>query len=676
MARRIAVPCPALAAAAALVVLALSTAAPARAVDLQVVGTTPAPNGMAPATTAITIDFDRAVKTSSVDHASFRVFGRGTGTKTGAFTFTNGNQSVTLTPTTPFSAGEIVTVNLSHDLLAADNAPLRSAGYAFQFTVAAQPGPRVFQYLNLMSNRPSPGFQTRIYGAQATDLNGDGFLDLATVNEVSADVRVTLNLADGTGFYGPFLSPKAIGLESSPNEQADFDNDGKTDGCFSAADGQGVWILRGNGNGTYGSTQTVDLGGEPHGIAALDVDGDGDWDIVDANVASGDLALMLNDGSGGFGSPTTFDGGVGGEYALAAGDMNGDGIMDLVVGGRNSEEIRTLLGNGDGTFTQAAVQSSGGLTWVVALGDVDGDGILDATAANSVSNNGAVLIGNGDGTFAAPVTVSSGAHTPSTDLGDLDGDGDLDWVLSVYGGGEWLLYANDGSGHFTFDQSFPALNNPSCAVLLDFDNDGDIDMALTDEIADVVVLEENVGVNAATPTPACAPTPEPCRTPAVGGKAFFQLQDKSPDDKDRLTWKWLKGATTPKADFGNPVTTDGYDLCVYDAGALVASAIAPAGGTCAGKPCWKDKTKGFDYKDKDLTPGGLQKMVMREGLLDGKAKIILKGKGANLPMPDLGTLTGPLDVQLRRRTGGMCFGATYSAPFLKNDGVTLKDKAD
>ena len=45
-------------------------------------------------------------------------------------------------------------------------------------------------------------------------------------------------------------------------------------------------------------------------------------------------------------------------------------------------------------------------------------------------------------------------------------------------------------------------------------------------------------------------------------------------------------------------------------------------------------------------------------------------------MPSLLSLTGPLDVQLRKSSGDLCWGATYSAPFLKNDGISFKDKAD
>jgi hypothetical protein len=122
---------------------------------------------------------------------------------------------------------------------------------------------------------------------------------------------------------------------------------------------------------------------------------------------------------------------------------------------------------------------------------LNGDGDLDLTAANNFSNNGAVILGNGDGTLGAPVEVPMGERIISTDLGDLDGDNDLDWVLSSFGGGWWRIYTNDGSGNFTFKREIPGQSNPSCAVLYDSDNDGDLDMALTDEIADVVILMEN-----------------------------------------------------------------------------------------------------------------------------------------------------------------------------------------
>ncbi len=458
---------------------------------LQVIGTLPAAISTAPVTTAVTVKFDRPVLAASIDAASFRVFGRHSGAASGTYLFSHGGRWVTLVPDDPFSAGEVVWVNLSHDVRGTDLSKLRRAGYAFQFGTEVAASTGTFQQIASMSN--NMGEQTRIYGAAATDLNGDGYLDLTTVNEVSADLRVFLNLADGTGAYSNYLTPTPIGVEASPNEPADFDNDGNADLCISATDSESVWIVLGNGDGTFGGVQEIPVGQQPHGIVALDVDGDGDLDVVNANRGSDDLALLLNDGTGTFGAPTFFEGGVDGEYGLAAGDMNGDGVADLVVAGIDGSHLACQLGQGDGTFSAAGpAQSSGGETWVVQLGDIDGDGDLDASAANSTSGNGAMLKGNGDGTFGAPAVTGVGAHVPATDLGDLDGDGDLDWILSSFGGGFWRLYRNNGSGSYSFWQQINAPSNPSCAIPLDIDNDGDLDLALTDEIADVVVLRENL----------------------------------------------------------------------------------------------------------------------------------------------------------------------------------------
>jgi hypothetical protein len=113
---------------------------------------------------------------------------------------------------------------------------------------------------------------------------------------------------------------------------------------------------------------------------------------------------------------------------------------------------------------------------------------------------------------------------------------------------------------------------------------------------------------------------------------------------------------------------------------LILSAAAPADQMCNAsnpKPCWKAKTHGFDYKDKDLTPNGLEQLKLKEGLVAGKASIQLKGKGALLDDPTI-PLSSPVTVQLFN-SDGVCWEAVYSAPFLKNTAgppAQFKDKAD
>jgi uncharacterized repeat protein (TIGR01451 family) len=179
----------------------------------------------------------------------------------------------------------------------------------------------------------------------------------------------------------------------------------------------------------------------------------------------------------------------------------------------------------------------------------------------------------------------------------------------------------------------------------------------------------------------CGPEPAPataCKQPAVSQKALLLLKDKTPDDKDSLIWKWTKGSATQKSDFGAPLVDSNYQFCIYRGTGtprLMLSASAPAAGTCAGKPCWSENRRGFRYKNKELTPDGLMQIVLKEGIQE-KAKIMVKGKGLNLPMPDLLTLNSPVTVQLTDLKTGKCWQATYSAPFLRQQFDQFKDKAD
>lgn len=174
----------------------------------------------------------------------------------------------------------------------------------------------------------------------------------------------------------------------------------------------------------------------------------------------------------------------------------------------------------------------------------------------------------------------------------------------------------------------------------------------------------------------CAVAPAAgCRTPAQSGKAKLVIRNLVVDSKDLVKWKWAKGAATDASEFGDPLATDVYSLCVYDAGTLVSSTIVPAGGSCAGKPCWKATRIGFLYKDRDLTPEGARVVGLKAGVA-GRASVKFLGKGTNLETPDPTTFTGPVLVQLQRSGGNDCFEATYSSPFKKNAGGKFIDLAD
>lgn len=478
--------------AACAVTLAVMTCA--ASAQMAVVSTSPSMNALnVPIASPISITFDRPVDTATFTANAFWAFGKNSGRVTGPITFSNGDQTVTLTPANSLFSGELVTVVLANSLKGADSVNLRAAGYSYQFTCAARSAPRIYRQVANMTARTAPPTNTRIYGAQLSDLNSDRFCDITLINEDSADIRVFLSRTLGDCTFFPFLQPVTQNqYEASPNEPSDFDRDGKVDVCTSNTGHNSVSIHLGNGDGTFRPRQVVPVGTQPHGIAVLDADGDGDMDIACANGGGNSLSLMLNNGSGVFGPSSSFEGGGNEEYGLTAADMNNDGIMDLVVGFHTSQTIAILRGNGNGTFTNISSRPAGGQAWKMRANDINGDGKMDAICANSTSNNVGILKGNGDGTLQAAVTVPSAAHVVAAEVGDLDGDGDLDLLTSSFSGGRFRIYTNNAAGAFTFDQEFVADSNSACAVIGDLDNDRDLDLVLLDEIADTVRIQESI----------------------------------------------------------------------------------------------------------------------------------------------------------------------------------------
>ncbi|MCZ6835554.1 MAG: VCBS repeat-containing protein [Planctomycetota bacterium] len=465
--------------------------------SLRVVSIEPSPRTLHATTKAdIVIHFNQPVDRSSVTPQSFWAFGRWSGPVEGDFEFRDGDSTVVLNPTDNFSAGEQVMVILSHDLRGSQGDLFRLSGYSFQFWTRARPSLMQFVQTAVLDTNANLVESSRPYGGIASDLNNDGWLDITTVNEDTADVRVFLNAADGVGSFGDFLQPtNRVNLQASPSEPSDFNRDGNVDLCVANIAVGTISILLGQGDGTFAPQQEITVGAQPRGIAVLDADGDGDIDIVNTNFSNNNLSILFNNGQGVFSSPTFFEGGANGERSIAAGDMNEDGIMDLVVGTYTSQEVLVLAGLGNGTFSLVSSQSAGGSMWMLMLGDVNDDGHEDVAGVNIfdfINDHGTILLGSGTGQLASATPYPTDPIPLATDLCDLDGDGDLDWITSSFNG-DWFLFENDGLGNFTLNEEFLASANASCSLPFDMDNDGDLDLALIDEIADTIQILINSG---------------------------------------------------------------------------------------------------------------------------------------------------------------------------------------
>lgn len=127
-------------------------------------------------------------------------------------------------------------------------------------------------------------------------------------------------------------------------------------------------------------------------------------------------------------------------------------------------------------------------------------------------------------------------------------------------------------------------------------------------------------------------------------------------DRNRFEWKWMKGKAE-RDELGAPLTRTSYDLCLYGHDGLLMTVSVSPGRTCPrGRPCWRESGRGYDYRDRDRTNGGVEAMTLRSG--DGRARVQLKARGTDLPLPAL-PLFVPVTAQLVS-SDGACWTARYT----------------
>lgn len=245
------------------------------------------------------------------------------------------------------------------------------------------------------------------------DTNGDGQRELVVRYSPSSVMRV-LSVTPSGGLLdvgpGPLLStePKQVVMD-------DFNGNGLPD-LYAY---EHVYINDGN----YGFTQGAYLGQSARPVAVIDLDGDGDRDVVTRAFASNTLQVAWRTGNtftvATISPSTGWQSNV--PLSTLIADLDDDGDADIAAtfpSSNGDSEVRILVNNA-GVFTNSlTVPFRGPLT----AGDVDGDGLTDL----GVSDRGrlGVLRRNGAGISYDPVQVFQ-MEVP-THLVDLDQDGDLD----------------------------------------------------------------------------------------------------------------------------------------------------------------------------------------------------------------------------------------------------------
>jgi hypothetical protein len=324
----------------------------------------------------------------------------------------------------------------------------------------------------------------------AGQFGSDGGWDIA-LTEVSpdgtmADVRVLAYQAGGdlelVGTYridafsdDPY--PVAI-------EPIDFGN-GIVDLVVADNTTGNITILLGDGTGNFTLGPVLPAGVNPTALVAGRF-GDGHVDLIVAD--QGDtsapadpgagLSLFQSNGPRGFQLASTMAFGAA-PSAVVAGDFNGDGALDLAVAEANSSQVSVLLNNGKGAFAAPTSYSVGQVPLALVTLDI-GNGQISLATANQNSNDVSVLLGKGDGTFLPQLRFGAGSSPAAIVAADFNGDHRNDLAVANQSSSDISVLLGLGDGTFQDQVANPIASSPSSVITADLNHDGHVDVITTD----------------------------------------------------------------------------------------------------------------------------------------------------------------------------------------------------
>lgn len=368
------------------------------------------------------------------------------------------------------------------------------------------------------SEAPDVPVGTNSQSVTLGDFNRDGKVDFAAANFNSNDVSI--RLGDGAGgFISPATPEVAVGTGPRSVIIGDFNNDGKQDFVTANGNSNNVSIRLGDGTGGFtvpsaSGMSEVAVGNIPGSVAIGYFDGDGNQDLVVANVGGDTISVRLGNGFGGFTSPTTSEIAVGSApISVAVGDVNGDGLWDFASANLSSNNVSIRLGDGAGGFTSPPTPEVvvGNSPASIVIGEFDGNGEPDIATANTGSADVSIRLGDGAGGFTPPsapgeTEVAVGANPRSIRISDFDRDGKQDLAVANVAYATVSIRIGNGSGGFTAPAvpGMPEVSvgtNPIALAASDFNSDGRPDFLVATEVGPVSVRLTDCLDAGPTPTP-------------------------------------------------------------------------------------------------------------------------------------------------------------------------------
>ena len=328
------------------------------------------------------------------------------------------------------------------------------------------------QFESIMSTTPQ---SSTVMDFEVGDLDNDSDLDIIVLTEDNS-IFWFENGGTAAEFTRHFIISDTTSFSDGSLAIGDIDADGDLDFLASARFDEGAnsrTLLQFTNDGTGAFVEEALFSAEEaEAMELLDVDADGDLDLVRTTIFT--VQLLENEGTGfeQFASPIgslVFN-----PQDIVVGDFDLDGDPDIVVSetGRfgNPGELR-ILRNNAGTFTETREPVT---AWEIHAVDFNNDGQLDLLANNF--GDGVQLQNLGNANFGTPTPLSPSPFDDFTS-GDYDNDGYDDVVASQFTGDISVWQNSTTSSGLGPEEPVIVASAIEQTTFLDLDDDGDLDIA-------------------------------------------------------------------------------------------------------------------------------------------------------------------------------------------------------
>jgi hypothetical protein len=407
-------------------------------------------------------------------------------------------------------------------------------------------------------------------GATTIDVAANKFTDTPGNNNTAA---TQFNRT----FDNSVISSSADGARSV--YAVDIDNDGDMDVLSASYDDDKIaWYENDGASNPSFTARTISTSADgAHSVYATDIDNDGDMDVLSASFLDDKIAWYENDGAAdpSF-TPRNISTSADGAHSVYATDIDSDGDMDVLSASYSDDKIAWYENDGaaDPSFTPRTISTSANGAYSVYATDIDSDGDMDVLSASYYDDKIAWYESDGaaDPSFT-PRTISTSADgASSVYAADYDNDGDMDILSASSLDDKIAWYESDGAS----DPSFTARTITTSAdgaisvFAADVDNDGDMDVLSASILDDKIAWYEN-GLSAfgdpafgSATITTSADGPNTVYAADIDSDGDLDVLSSSGSD-DKIAWYESDGASDPSFTARTISTSADYPTYVYAA---------------------------------------------------------------------------------------------------------------